>query len=153
SPSSLRIFVMPGVPNEMKIMFERSVLPVIKEKAGGAVILSKTLHTFGLGESAIAEMLGPLMDRTRNPSVGTTVANGIVSLRVNARFESRDEAQRQLEATEAACRQALGDLIFGQEDETLPQVVAALLTKDDVAKKFAPAVATAESCTGGLLAK
>src|SRR4029450_7800660 len=52
-----RIFVMPGVPKEMKGMFERDVLPHLRENSGGAVILSRTLHTFGLGESAVAEKL------------------------------------------------------------------------------------------------
>src|SRR5207249_3534682 len=55
---STRVFVLPGVPKEMKIMFQRSVLPRIREKSGGAVILSRALHTFGLGESWVAEKLG-----------------------------------------------------------------------------------------------
>jgi nicotinamide-nucleotide amidase len=140
---------MPGVPKEMKLMFERDVLPRIKEEGGLAdsVILSRTLHTFGLGESAIAEMLGEQMMRNRNPSVGTTVANGIVSLRLNSRFDSRDEAQRQLDDNDRACRAALGDLIFGADDDTLQQVVGQLLATNR------KTVATAESCTGGLLAK
>ena len=90
-----RVFVMPGVPKEMKIMFTRDVLPHVKKQGGGAVILSRTLHTFGLGESAVAEKLGDLMRRDRNPSVGTTVTGGVVSLRVNARFGSLDEATRR----------------------------------------------------------
>jgi nicotinamide-nucleotide amidase len=144
-----RIFVMPGVPKEMKIMFGRDVLPHISTAAGGAVILSRTLHTFGMGESAIAEKLGDLMRRGCNPSVGTTVSNGVVSLRVNARFGGLAQAETQLEETVAACRAALGSLIFGQDDETLQQVVGRML-------KSSPegvTVATAESCTGGLLGK
>src|SRR5918993_2644120 len=78
-----RVFVMPGVPKEMKAMFERDVLPHVTEASDGAVILSRTLHTYGLGESAVAERLGPQMMRGRNPSVGTTVSEGQVSLRVN----------------------------------------------------------------------
>ena len=148
-----RIFVVPGVPKEMKIMFERDVFPACGEIGGGAVILSRTLHTFGLGESAIAEMLGPLMKRDRNPSVGTTVANGIVSLRVNARFDSMDLATDAMERTVGECRAALGDLIFGADDETLPQVVGQLLEADPLARQQRPALATAESCTGGLLGK
>ncbi len=100
------VFVMPGVPKEMKIMFERSVLPHIKAKGGGAVILSRTLHTFGLGESWVAEQLGSLMMRQQNPSVGTTVSQGIVSLRINARFDSRERAQEELDKTIAACRES-----------------------------------------------
>ena len=142
-----RIFVMPGVPKEMKAMFGRDVLPHVRAASGGAVILSRTLHTFGLGESAVAELLGPLMDRGRNPSVGTTVSGGIVSLRVNARFPSAGEAARHLEETAAACRAALGELVFGQDDETLQGVVGGML------KDAGKTVTTAESCTGGLLAK
>ena len=143
------IFVMPGVPKEMKIMFTKDVLPFIREKSGGAVILSRTLHTFGMGESAVAEKLGPLMKRSNNPSVGTTVANGIVSLRLNARFDSLAEAQQQMETVTAACETALGDLIFGRDEKTLPHAVADLLRLGENKRT----VATAESCTGGLLAK
>jgi nicotinamide-nucleotide amidase len=143
------VFVMPGVPKEMKTMFTRDVLPFLKEQCGGAVILQRTLHTFGVGESAVAEKLGILMKRDRNPSVGTTVANGIVSLRVNARYPSLTEANEQMEATTTTCEAALGDLIFGRDEQTLPHVIANLLRLGE--KKLT--VSTAESCTGGLLAK
>src|SRR3954471_4340958 len=56
-----RVFVMPGVPKEMKSMFTRDVLPHVTEASDGAVILQRTLHTYGMGESAIAERLGDLM--------------------------------------------------------------------------------------------
>lgn len=147
------IFIMPGVPKEMKVMFERSVLPRITKAEWGradsisSVILSKTLHTFGLGESAIADKIPELMRRDRNPSVGTTVANGYVSLRINAYANSREQAERELAAAEEAARAALGKLIWGEGDDTLQDVVAALL------KAHNKSVTTAESCTGGLLAK
>jgi nicotinamide-nucleotide amidase len=141
------IYVIPGVPTEMKTMFTRDILPDLKKSSGGAVILSKTLHTFGLGESTIAQMLGPLMDRSRNPTVGTTVSSGIVSVRINSKFNSHEESQHQLTDTESSCREALGDIIFGEDDQTLPQAVATLLKGQD------KTITTAESCTGGLLAK
>jgi nicotinamide-nucleotide amidase len=141
------IFVMPGVPKEMFAMFERDVFPFIRERSGGAVILQKTLHTFGVGESTVAERLGPLMTRGRNPSVGTTVSGGIVSVRINARFESLERAQVEMGATLAAARAALGSIVFGEDQQTLQDVVASLLREK---KKT---VATAESCTGGLVAK
>lgn len=143
------VFVMPGVPKEMKAMFERDVLPHVRSASGGAVILSRTLHTFGLGESAIGERLGNLMQRGRNPSVGTTISGGVVSLRVNARFPSRAEALEQLERTCDACRAALGSLIYGRDQQTLAEVVGGMLKS----AAGAPTVATAESCTGGLLGK
>lgn len=141
------IFVMPGVPKEMTIMFQRDILSILRDRSNGGVILSRTLHTFGLGESNVAELLGDLMDRRRNPSVGTTVSGGIVSLRINARSTSWQTAERELAATEQACRDALGDLIYGADGCTLPEVVGQLL------RSRSHTVATAESCTGGLLAK
>jgi nicotinamide-nucleotide amidase len=142
-----RVFVMPGVPKEMKAMFERDVRPHLEKESGGAVILSRTLHTFGLGESAIAELIGEMMMRAKNPSVGTTVSQGIVSLRINSRFESRDRAQQELDRTETECRARLGDLVFGADDQTLAMAVAASLAPSR------KTVTTAESCTGGLLSK
>lgn len=144
----LSIFVLPGVPKEMRVMFNLHVLMHVVNQGGRSFILSSTLHTFGVGESAIAEKLGNLMRRDRNPSVGTTVSGGVVSLRINSRFTSIDEAEKQLEATEAACREALGDLIYGQDEQTLAEVVAQMLLKSP-----GITVTTAESCTGGLVAK
>jgi nicotinamide-nucleotide amidase len=148
-----RIFVTPGVPKEMKAMFANHILPILQKESGGAVILSRTLHTFGQGESSIAEKLGALMKRDRNPSVGTTVANGVVSLRLNSRFPSKEEAQRELNATDQACRAALGDLIYGQDSDTLASSVANLLLNPQSEIRNPKTVSTAESCTGGFLSK
>jgi nicotinamide-nucleotide amidase len=145
-----RLFAMPGVPSEMKIMFQKSVLPILlsANSESAAVILSRALHTFGVGESTIGERLADLMNRNRNPSVGTTVSSGVVSIRINSRFPSRHQASSELEQTAAQCHELLGDLIYGSDDQTLPSVVAHLLTENEI-----KTVATAESCTGGLLAK
>ena len=151
------IFALPGVPKEMKRMAADLVVPYARERAGGAAILSRTLHTFGRGESDVAALLGDLMTRGRNPSVGTTVSGGIVSLRLNCRAASKAEGATLLDETDAACREKLGDLIFGMDEETLPTAVAALLLKSQISHSEIsipkpPTVATAESCTGGLLA-
>jgi nicotinamide-nucleotide amidase len=138
---------MPGVPKEMTAMFTRDVLPHIRAAGGGAVILSRSLHTFGMGESSVAEKLGDLMKRDRNPSVGTTVSEGVVSLRINSRFDTQEAAQQQLDQTTEACRAVLGELIYGQDEQTLQEVVGRMLTEKR------QKVTTAESCTGGLLAK
>ena len=142
-----RVFVMPGVPKEMNAMFARNVLPHLQKEVGGAVILSRTLHTFGMGESWIAEKLGELMKRDRNPSVGTTVSHGIVSVRVNSRADSLTSAKLALDQTVHACHERLEELIFGRDEQTLANWLAASLTSSG------ETIATAESCTGGLLAK
>ncbi len=144
-----QVFSMPGVPKEMKAMFARDVFPWIKERSGGAVILQRTLHTFGAGESTVAERLGSLMMRQRNPRVGTTVSQGIVSVRINAHYETLERAEAEMQTTVDQCRIALEERVFGQDDETLPLIVSRLLTSEEKART----VATAESCTGGLLAK
>lgn len=146
------VWLVPGVPKEMKGMITRDVLPVLNKTAGGSAIVQRTLHTFGGGESSIAEKLGDLMQRGRNPSVGTTVAGGVVSVRVNSRFDTVDEASNQAATTVDAVRVALGDLIYGEDGVTLPEAVAALLQESGIAQHSAPAVATVESCTGGILA-
>ena len=87
------------------------------------------------------------MNRTRNPSVGTTVTAGIVSLRINSKFNTREEAQKSLDQTTNECRTVLGDLIYGEDEQTLQEVVGKILRES---KKT---VTTAESCTAGLLAK
>jgi PncC family amidohydrolase len=141
------VFSVPGVPKEMKAMFAAHILPFIKQHAGGAVILQRKLNTYGLGESWVAEKLGSLMMRQKNPSVGTTVSDGYVSLRINARFETLERAEHEIEQTVAQCRHVLGDIVFSEGDESLAAAVAKLLKEKNLE------VTTAESCTGGLLAK
>ncbi|MGF1633456.1 MAG: competence/damage-inducible protein A [Phycisphaerae bacterium] len=141
-----RLFAVPGVPKEMKKMVREKVLPRLAELAGGRAVISTMLNTFGLGESDIAERLGELMARGRNPSIGTTVSRGIVSVRVNSRGESLADAQEMLLASVTEVRDRLGTLIFSENDRSLPEAVAPTLITEGLT------VTTAESCTGGLIA-
>jgi nicotinamide-nucleotide amidase len=140
-----RVVVVPGVPREMKRMVTDHVLPFAREKAGGAVVAARTLHTFGHGESDVAALLGELHQRGRNPSVGTTVSDGIVSLRLNCRADGPDKAAALLDEAEAACRARLGPMLYGRDGTTLHEVVVGLL------RETGQIVTTAESCTGGLI--
>lgn len=144
------IYVTPGVPREMKTMFDLAVEPAIRHAASLAdqtldTILTTKINTFGLGESDAADQLGDLMARDRNPTVGTTVADGLCSIRVRARYANPDEAQRQADATIALIHERLGPACFGRDDDTLQSATVGALN----AKQLT--VATAESCTGGLL--
>ena len=141
------VFAVPGVPGEMREMYERDIAPWLAERCRGAVLLAVTLHTFGMGESDIAEKIADLMRRGCNPTVGTTAKQGMISIRVHAHGASVNEARRLLDETVDEIRGRLGLLIFGQDDETLAGAVGLLLTEQ---KKT---LATAESCTGGLIAK
>jgi len=145
------VFVVPGVPAEMRRMFERSIEPCLDRLeaapgASGRAIRTTTLHTFGTGESDLAENLGELMDRHRNPTVGTTVAGGLVSIRIRAEAAAAEEAAAMLEAGVRAVAHRAGALLFGRDETTLAEA-----TCEHLAAR-ARTVATAESCTGGLLA-
>jgi nicotinamide-nucleotide amidase len=139
------VYAMPGVPREMKAMFDRDVLPKLAD-ASSEVVVTKTLRCFGAGESTIAEHLGDLMQRGRTPSVGTGANEGIISIRISARGP-REQAGRHVAATAEQIRGKLGRIVFGADGDTLAGAVAALLTSNG------KTVATAESCTGGLVAK
>jgi nicotinamide-nucleotide amidase len=139
-------YAFPGVPHEMMSMFAHHVETGLT-RGTGRCILPLTLHTFGAGESTVADLLGELMQRGRNPVVGTTVSGGIVSVRVRSDFSTRQAAQRELRLTVAQIRKRLGDLVFGSDGERLEEVVARLL------QKVGKSLAVAESCTGGMLAK
>jgi nicotinamide-nucleotide amidase len=150
-----RLFVIPGVPKEAFAMLDRHVLPwarVRVRETGGNVIRTRALHTFGMGESDLAERLGDLLERGRlgdHLDVGTTAARGVVSVRIYARCPGEPEACDALDGVEARVRERLGDLVFGVDDQDLPQSVARTL-RDHPRQ---PIVSLAESCTGGLIAK
>ena len=137
------IYCMPGVPYEMKQMFEELVLPEIENGAfgKGEVKIIRKLNCFGQGESKIADMLGDLSKRGRNPQINFTVGYGVVTVHITARAENLEKADND----ERQIRAILGDLIFSTGDETLAEAVGRMLAE----KKMTLAIA--ESCTGGLL--
>lgn len=139
-------FCMPGVPAEMEAMFEESVCP--KLAAGGVqgVIEMGKVRCFGLGESVIAERVGDLMRRERNPQINTTVEDGDILLHIIAAAADSPSAQRMIDADKELLCRLLGDAVYGFDEETLPQVVGRLLKERHLM------LAVAESCTGGLLA-
>lgn len=140
------IYVTPGVPREMFAMFRLSIEPELASlSADRQVILTATVHTFGLGESTVGEMLGDLMARQRNPKVGTTVSHGLVGVRVRSEFADATEAQRQMDDTIRQVEAKLGRFVFGRDEQTLQSSLVRLLRQ----KKLT--LATAESCTGGTI--
>lgn len=140
------IFVMPGVPREMKVMFERSLLRRLPA-GGGESICQRVLRSIAMPEAEVGERIADLMARGRNPAVGTSAADLIISIRINARGPSPDEARRLAEADAAIVRERLAQALFGEEDDSLADAVARLL----IARR--ETISTAESCTGGLIAK
>ncbi len=141
------LFAMPGVPAEMKLMFEQSVLPRLTELDGREVVAIRKLKCFGMGESSIAELLGDRMQRGRNPLVNTTVHDGVITLHITATAKDQKQAGEMAKREQEELTGILGDVVFATEDITLAQAVGAKLTK------LKKTVAVAESCTGGLVGK
>jgi nicotinamide-nucleotide amidase len=141
------LFALPGVPVEMKQMFEASVLPRLKQQGGKGFTVVRKVRCFGAGESVIAEKLGNLMARQRNPLINSTVDSGVITLHVVADAKTKQQAEQLAKKDIEHLKSLLGDLIFGTDDQTLPEVVGGLLAQKH------KTIAVAESCTGGLLAK
>lgn len=147
SLSGCDIFVTPGVPREMFAMYERDIEPAVNEHGGTSrTILTAKLNSFGSGESDIAEHIHDLTARDRNPLVGTTVSQGLVSIRIRSEHDDADQAQVMLGEIRQVIQDRLHPLAFGHDDTTLQQAVIALLIEQG------KTVATAESCTGGIIA-
>jgi competence/damage-inducible protein CinA-like protein len=135
------VFCLPGPPDEMQPMFDWFVADKLNPAADRAVA-TRLIHTIGIGEANVAQRLGQLMQRGRNPVVGTTASGGIVTCRL--RFTGAG-AGAELDALEREVRQHLGVYVFGAGDETIAQVLIDLLRKRN------GTLAVVESCTGGLL--
>ena len=140
-------FALPGVPMEMRRMFAESVLPELERFTGGQAVVIKKLKCFGAGESTIAELLGTMMQRGRNPLINCTVSSGIITLHIIASSDDKEKAGQMAEKDEKLLQSTLGELIYGVGDQFLAEVVGEKLAQQG------KTIALAESCTGGLLAK
>jgi nicotinamide-nucleotide amidase len=141
------VYCVPGVPYEMVRMVSEHVLPDLLDRMGErAVILSRTLKTWGASESGLAEMIDDRVQAQTNPTIAF-LARGIegICVRVTAKAASADAAAALVATEEAALRAVLGDLVFAVDDETMEHAVLALL------QRRGWTLAVAESVTGGLV--
>src|ERR671912_2110498 len=136
---------LPGLPPEMKSMFEATLEPLIRARSEGSIV-SKTLHFAGIGESALAEKVQEFLDAT-DPTVAPLAGQGKVRLRITTRAATDREAQEKIAPVEKEITARLSDYYFGEGDETLEGSVGRLLGDRGAT------LALAESCTGGLIAK
>ncbi|OKH35988.1 competence/damage-inducible protein A [[Phormidium ambiguum] IAM M-71] len=140
---NLTIFTFPGVPLEMRQMWQETAVPFLKSQGWGReIIYSRTLRFWGIAESALAEKVDHLLNLS-NPTVAPYASKGEVKLRVSAKAASPQEADRLIQPVEAEIRQIAGLNYFGADDDSLASVVGQLL------QKRAETLSVAESCTGG----
>ncbi|MBX3415629.1 MAG: CinA family nicotinamide mononucleotide deamidase-related protein [Pirellulales bacterium] len=143
-----RLYCLPGVPAEMFEMFAASVAPELVPTDGSRRLLRhRVIKCFGVGESHLEQMLPDLIRRGREPSVGITVSQATISLRITASGASEEACLTQIAPTEETIRQCLGDIVFGESEDELEHAVARLLAAEQ------KSLATAELGTGGLVAE
>jgi nicotinamide-nucleotide amidase len=138
-------FALPGVPVEMRWMLENEVLPILRAKKPQNFILQRRLKTTGISESAIYEKIEQLIDPSGEIKAAFLPEHLGVTIRLTAESGDKDQAQSKIDEFERKVGDILGDYIYGTDDQTLETVVGQLL----VANK--KTIATAESCTGGLI--
>ncbi len=113
--SNSRIFALPGVPAEMKRMFDETVAPRISLVTGGSepVIQHAVMKFFGTGESDMERRLGDMIARDRQPRVGITVSQATISLRITAIGATQADCDQQIRETRDEIMTRVGDLHFG----------------------------------------
>ncbi|MBN1338351.1 MAG: competence/damage-inducible protein A [Bacteroidales bacterium] len=141
------IVSMPGVPFEMKPMLTDQVIPMILGKYKTGALIHKTIHTIGVPESKLAEMLESWEDRLPgNMKLAYLPQPGMVRLRLSASGIEREAVEKQIEEQIKLLLGYLPDQIFAYNEDTLPLILGRMLLERK------QTVATAESCTGGYLA-
>jgi nicotinamide-nucleotide amidase len=145
------IYAVPGVPREMREMVQRAVIPDLVARAGvTATIRSRTLRTWGLSESGVAELLAGRLSALDAAASGPTIAflaSGIegIKVRVTAKAATAAEADALLDKEEQAIRDLLGTAVFGVDDVGMEGAVGELLLAAGLT------LGLAESLTGGLV--
>src|SRR6266481_3485446 len=138
------IVAMPGVPREMFRMWEQEAIPRLSPYTGG-LIFTRILRVWGLGESAVEERLDGLI-HSDNPTLATYAKSDAVDVRITAKAETREIAEREVAEMENRAREVLRHHVFGIDKDTLQSVIGKYLTERR------QTLAVMESLTGGLLA-
>jgi nicotinamide-nucleotide amidase len=142
----VHVIMLPGPPRECNAMFKTCAEPYLRALSDD-VIFSHNLHIVGRGESSVEQQLRPLMNELTNPTLAPYAKEGELMLRVTAKAKTAAEAESLTLPVVERLKAELGDVIYGIDAESLEQVVLERL------KEGSMKLCTAESCTGGMIAK
>ena len=140
------VIMLPGPPRECTPLFREKLMPFLEKRRGGA-LCSRYVKVFGMGESEMASRLSSQMDTWENPTAAPYAKEGECLVRITAMGEDKEEAFAMTEPAVREVRQVLGDVVYGVDVDSLEQVVVQEMTARGLT------LATAESCTGGLMGK
>lgn len=143
------VILLPGPPNELRPMFERQVIPYLTGRMGGRPLslVSRVLRFIDIGESALEVQLKDLIEGQTDPSIAPYAKTGEVHIRVATKAPDQPTGLARLEPVVEEIRRRAGQHLYGYDSASLEQAVGELL------KERKMTVTTAESCTGGLIAK
>ena len=140
------LVAMPGVPFEMKEMFENFIIPEIKAKYQLPKIISKTILTQGIGESFLADMIADWEKSIpKSVKLAYLPSPGIVKLRLTGTDENNNQIEITIDNLIISLQQIISEYIFGYDNQKLEEIIGAMLIKKSAT------VCTAESCTGGYI--
>jgi nicotinamide-nucleotide amidase len=139
---------LPGVPSEMKKMFAEQVVPRLKRQGlANKMIVHRKINMYGKGESEIEAQAMDLTVRGRVPEVGITASEATISFRISAEAATEEDALRLIEPTAQIIYERFGNLVLGEGTIDVAESLAFQLDRTG------STLATAESCTGGLIAR
>ena len=142
------VFALPGVPFEMKWLFDNEVVPHLHKKFDlSEVITYRVLKVADIGESAVDDRIGHLIANSSNPTVGVLAHPGQVDVRIAAKAPSVDEASKLIAPVEDEVRKLLGRHVFAVDEESMEDAVGELLRAKNAT------IAVYEDITGGLVAE
>ena len=142
------VIMLPGPPSECTPMFKYRARPYLERLCtDGQVIRSRFIKIFGMGESAMEDKLSFMMNSLTNPTAAPYAKEGECEVRVTARAGSEDEAYALIDPVVEQIKGILGNVVYGVDVTSLEEVVVKGLIEKGLT------IATAESCTGGLLGK
>jgi nicotinamide-nucleotide amidase len=142
------IISLPGVPFEMKWLFDQRVIPYLREKFDlREMIVSRVLKIAEIGESGVDDRIGHLIRHSANPTVGVLAHPGQVDVRISVKTESVEKAEELIAPVEQEVRAAFGHHVFAIDNETMEDVVGKLL------KAKSMSLAVIEDLTGGMIAQ
>lgn len=128
--ASSRVFALPGVPAEMKRMFDETVAHrIMDQHQQGTVIRNHVMKFFGTGESDMEQRLGEMIARDRQPRVGITVSKATISLRIIATSKTAKDCEEQIASTRSEIMERASEYFFG-EGETFEQQHAIVQSLD-----------------------
>ncbi len=142
------IIALPGVPFEMKWLFENRVIPYLRDTFDlREMIVSRVLKIAEVGESSVDDCIGHLIRNSINPTVGVLAHPGQVDVRISVKTDSLEKARELIAPVEQEVREAFPHHVFAIDHETMEDVVGKLLNAKGVS------IAVIEDLTGGMIAQ